>query len=209
MAKSLKDQNVGRLLAVAVANLAIYLVILKSEAISAGDFQLLTKEIRDLIPAALGIALLSVANGLIDPQTKARLVFWRWANPMPGSRAFSVHAKRDPRIDLGSLERKLDGIPEDAGEQNSKWYKLYKTVETDAAVAHNLRDYLFTRDYTGLAALFFFSFSGLAIFQYGDLIKALLYNASLAVQYLILRHVATRYGHRFVTTVLAVKAAED
>ena len=209
MGKPLKEQNTARLMAVVVTNLTIFIAILKSDALSAADFQRLTNEIGDLIPAALGIALLTVANGLIGPQIKARLVFWRWTNPLPGSRAFSVHAKRDPRIDMHSLERKLGHLPEDENEQNATWYGLYKTVDSDLAVANTHRDYLFTRDYTGLAALFVFALGGLAIYQIDELNRALLYIAFLAAQYLIARHVAVRYGHRFVTTVLAVKAAES
>ena len=209
MAKPLKEQNTARLMAVVVANLAIFFANLKADALLAADFQLLTKDLGDLIPAALAMALLTVANGLIGPQTKARLVFWRWANALPGCRAFSEHARRDPRIDVGSLERKLGKLPEDEREQNATWYRLYRTVESDPAVAHNHREFLFTRDYTGLAALLLIVLGGLAIYQIDGWSRTLPYIAFLAAQYLIVRHVATRYGHRFVTTVLAVKAAED
>jgi len=209
MAKPLKDQNTARLIAVVVMNLAIFFVILKADVLSAGDFQGLTKNPGDLIPAALAIALLTVANGLIDPLTKARLVFWRWSDPLPGCRAFSEHARRDPRIDVLSLERKLGKLPEDAREQNTTWYRLYKSVESDPAVTHNHRDFLFTRDYTSLAALLLIVLGGLPIYQTDSWSRTLPYIAFLAAQYLIARHVAKRYGHRFVTTVLAVKAAEE
>lgn len=209
MAKPLKDQNTVRLMAVVVANLAIFLMILEADVLSAGDFQRLIKDLSDLIPAVLAIALLTVANGLIDPQTKARLVFWRWTNPLAGCRAFSEHAQRDPRIDVASLERKLGKLPEDAREQNATWYRLYRTVKSEPAVTHNHRDYLFTRDYTSLAALFLIVLGGLAIYQIDGWSRTLPYIAFLAAQYLIVRRVATIYGHRFVTTVLAVKAAEE
>ena len=209
VAKALKDQISTRLMAAVVANLAVFLMILKADAFSAADFQRLTKDINDLIPAALAIALLTVANGLIGPQTKARLVFWRWVNPLPGCRAFSEHAQRDPRVDIDALERKIGKLPTDAREQNSVWYRLYKSVESDPSVTHNHRDFLFTRDYASLAVLFLVFLGGLAIYQMDDWHRAIPYVAFLAAQYLIVRHVATTYGHRFVTTVLAVKAAEE
>ena len=209
MAKPLKDPNNIRLMAVGVANLAIFLMILKAEALSAADFQQLVKDIGDLVPAVLAIALLTVANGLIDAQTKARLVFWRWSNPLPGCRAFSEHAQSDPRVDVGALTRKLGKLPEDEREQNAIWYRLYRTVESDPAVTHNHRDFLFTRDYASLAALLLIVLGGIATYQIDDWGQTFPYIVFLAAQYLIVRHVATRYGHRFVATVLAVKAAED
>ena len=209
MAKALKDQNTARLMAVIVTNLAVFLMILKTDALSAADFQRLMKDINDLIPAALAIALLTVANGLIGAQTKARLVFWHWTDPLPGCRAFSESAQRDPRVDIDALERKIGKFPIDAREQNAVWYRLYKSVESDPGVTHNHRDFLFTRDYASLAVLFLVFLGALAIHQMDDWRLALPYVAFLAAQYLIVRHVATIYGHRFVTTVLAVKAAEE
>lgn len=207
MAKPLKDQNTARLMAVVVANLAVFLMILKTDALSAADFEQLTRDVVDLIPAALAVALLTVANGLIDSQTKARLVFWRWTYPLPACRAFSEHAQRDPRINIGDLERKIGRLPTDELEQNATWYQLYRSVESDPAVTHNHREFLFTRDYACLAALLLVVLGGLAIYQIDGLGRTLSYIAFLTGQYLIVRYVATRYGHRFVTTVLAVKAA--
>ena len=209
MAKPLKDQNTARLLAVVVANLVIFLAALKADVMSAADLQNQTRELGDLIPAVLAIALLTVANGLIDPQTKARLVFWRWTNPLPGCRAFSEHAPRDPRIDVGALERKLGNLPTGEREQNATWYRLYRTVESDPAVAQNHRDYLFTRDYASFTVLLLIVLGGLALYQIDGWGRTFPYIAFLVVQYLVVRHVATRFGHRFVTTVLAVKAAEE
>lgn len=209
MATPLKDQNTLRLTAVALANMAVYFMILSADALSAADFQRLAEQIDELFPPALTIALMTVANGLIDAQTKARLVFWRWSNPLPGSRAFSVHARQDPRVDIGSLERKLGRFPEDEREQNVTWYRLYRSVASDPSVSHNHRDFLFARDYAALAVLFLFALGGLAIYEIYDWAQTLPYIGFLLVQYLAVRHVAVRYGNRFVATVLAVKATED
>ena len=65
-----------------------------------------------------------------------------------------MHAQRDPRVDVIALEYILGKLPEDEREQNKTWYRLYKSVESDPGVAHNHRDYLFTRDYATLAMLF-------------------------------------------------------
>jgi hypothetical protein len=110
---------------------------------------------------------------------------------------------------MGALERKIGTLPTDEREQNSTWYRLYKSVRADAGVTYNQREYLFTRDYSSLAVLSLIVLGGLASYQIDDWHRSLLYIAFLAAQYLIVRHVATRNGHRFVTTVLAVKAAEE
>jgi hypothetical protein len=43
----------------------------------------------------------------LDAMTKARLVFWRWQHPPPGSRAF-VHAKADTRINVPALRQAME-----------------------------------------------------------------------------------------------------
>ena len=50
MAKPLKDQNTVRLTAVVVANVAVFLMILKADALSAADFQSLIKEVLLSLP---------------------------------------------------------------------------------------------------------------------------------------------------------------
>jgi hypothetical protein len=50
---------------------------------------------------------------------KARLVFLRWRHALPGHRAFSKYAVRDPRIDVSSLEKLHGGsLSVDPVEQN-------------------------------------------------------------------------------------------
>lgn len=207
MSKPLKEQVSGRLLAVIVANLAIYVVLLKVDILTAASWRASLRDVGDLIPAGLGLALLTVANGLLGPQTKARLVFWRWRNPLPGSRAFSVHAKRDPRIDPAVLQRLIGEIPNDEAEQNSAWYRMYKTVDSDTSVTHAHKEYLFTRDYACLSVLMLVGLGGLGFMQIYDFWHAILYLGLLAAQYLVVRFVAANYGRRFVTTVLALKSA--
>lgn len=205
----LKDQNMRRLLTVVITNGALFVIFMNADALVSADLQRLMKDISALASTALAVSLLTVINGVIDPQTKARLVFWRWANPLPGSRAFSVHAHRDPRVDVNALERILGKLPEDEREQNKTWYRLYKSVESDPGVAHNHRDYLFTRDYATLAALFLIILGGLAMYQFDEWSRVFAYTGCLIIQYVIVRYAAAQYGYRFVATALAVKIAKS
>ena len=205
----LKDQNMRRLLTVVIANVSMFVMLMNADALFSMEFQRLIKDIGALVSTALTVPLLIVINGIIDPQTKARLVFWRWNNPLPGSRAFSVHAQRDPRVDVIALEYILGKLPEDEREQNKTWYRLYKSVESDPGVAHNHRDYLFTRDYATLAMLFLIILGGLAIYQFDEWSRAFAYIGCLIIQYVVVRYAAVQHGCRFVATALAVKIAKS
>lgn len=203
------DQTPSRLIAVLVANVVAFVIFLKSDAISTAEFRRLTGEVQDLLPGVLGIALLTVVNGLTGSNMKARLVFLRWSDPLPGCRAFTEHAPKDPRVDMGALSQKLGEMPTESREQNATWYRLYRSVKSDPAVVQNHRDFLFTRDYAALSALMLVGLGGLALYQFEDWKRSSLYIVLLAAQYAVVRHVAARYGSRFVSTALAVAAAEE
>jgi hypothetical protein len=139
---------------------------------------------------------------------KARLVFWRWHHPLPGSRAFTVHAKRDTRVNVPALRAKLGRFPKGDAEQNATWYRLYRSVEHDAAVANVHRDFLFTRDYAALSALAILPMAAVAVVQATTRWHSAFYIAFLTGQYLGARAAAANYGKRFVCTVLAIKSGE-
>jgi hypothetical protein len=69
--------------------------------------------------------------------------------------------------------------------------------------AHRHRDFLLTRDYTGLAFLFVIFYGIAGFFTVPSTKVALIYLSFLLVQYLVVRQAASRYGIRMVTTVLA------
>lgn len=198
MAKSLKEQNTGRLIAVCAGNVAIVALIFFGSEI---DFE----KWQSFLPVPLTAGLLAVLNGLLGPNAKARLVFWRWNNPLPGSRAFSVLAKRDDRIDLdGILEVEDEDLLNSPEKQNYVWFnRYYKPIKNDPSVISNHRDYLFTRDYASLSFLFLVT-TLLFGYAYSENSNTVICCAIFMLcQYLIVRWVAVGYGERFVTTVLA------
>jgi len=202
--KSLKDQYRAQLWLVIALNVIVFHAVLRSGSISAQGWAGIIPSGLSLVPAGLALVVTSVANGLLDPITKARLVFLRWHDPLPGSRAFSKWAGTDPRVDPARLKRRLGKtFPSGAAAENRAWYKLYKEVEQDPAIQHTHRDFLFTRDYAALAALFLLGFTGAAIASLSDRRVAIGYGLCLTLQYLTVRRAAAVYGVRFVTTVLA------
>ena len=143
-----------------------------------------------------------VLNGALGELTKARLVFWRWQDPLPGCRAFSQLVGRDPRIDVPALKAKHGALPLDPNEQNALWYRIYKKHRESITAVEAHRAYLLTRDMAALSAIFFVVFSvGVLIAMVGSNI-AVMYSGILIAQYLIISTAARSYGTRFVLNVL-------
>jgi hypothetical protein len=160
----------------------------------------------------VGFALViaTVLNGLVSADTKARLVFLRWHHALPGHRAFTRYAVRDPRIDLSALEARHGGaLPTDPVEQNRAWYRIYKAAENDHAVRQVHRDFLLLRDYTGLSAVFIVFFGAAGLYAIPSTKVGLTYLLALVLQYAVVRQAGSNYGIRMVTTVLARRVAKE
>lgn len=204
MTKSLKEQNVLRLAGVCVGNIGVFGVLFL-------DFELDYNKLKSFLPASIVTALVVVMNGFVGPNCKARLVFWRWENPLPGSRAFSELAKNDPRIDIDAILRNEDeDILESPEKQNHVWYnKYYVKAKNDPSVMSNHRDYLFTRDYASLAFIFFLPMSFLGYLNAEALYTVFFYILLMVAQYIGARRAAVMNGERLVTTVLATSKVEE
>ena len=153
--KSLKDQNRWQLWIIVAVNTLFLYGVVQANAIKVDGLRGIFTDAQNLLPVGVALVVATVLTGLLSSEAKARLVFLRWHHALPGHRAFSVHAVRDPRIDVAALE-KIHGaaFPVDPVEQNRAWYRIYKTMENDAAVRQVHRDFLLLRDYTGLCAVF-------------------------------------------------------
>jgi hypothetical protein len=207
--KSLKDQNRWQLWLIVAVNWIFLYGVVQANAIRLDGLSGAFSDIQKLIPAGLALVIATVLNGLLNADVKARLVFLRWRNVLPGHRAFSEYAIADPRIDPSALVKVIAAdLPIEPLEQNRTWYRLYRTVENDPAVRQVHRDFLLLRDYTGFCVLFIVFYGAVGLYAIRSLTTALLYLALLVLQYIIVRQAASNYGIRFVTTVLALKAAK-
>jgi hypothetical protein len=83
--------------------------------------------------------ILFIVNGLLTPEIKATLVFWKVKNALPGCRAFSVLAKKDNRIDMDRLSQLYNPLPTLPQHQNKLWYKIYKLNRSDQAIQSSHR----------------------------------------------------------------------
>lgn len=165
--RSLRQESRWHLFVVLAANL-----IILSAAITYGRIYL--DELRGLVgewivgwrplgSIAAAAIIATVANGLLSSQVKFRLVFWRWHSPLPGSRAFSHHLRRDARIDFPALERELGPFPSEPEAQNALWYRIYQAVQNEPAIKSVHRDFLLTRDCAGLGMLLLIVLGGIAL----------------------------------------------
>src|SRR5690606_33891268 len=147
--KTLKGRNLAWLVATLVLDVLVLLVLAFHTTIA--DLTPTTvAAVRTSLTILLPIPAL-ILSSLISAEHKAILVFWRLKHPLPGSRAFSVHAPADHRIDLEKLKKHMGVFPVDEREQNATWYGLYKQVASDLSVADSHKNYLLFRDIAAMS----------------------------------------------------------
>ena len=201
----LKQSYGFRLNAVLVINVAAFSVVV----ISDGDFSnlpnlLSSMSIKDgLIGLTAPIAAFML-DGLLSADAKARIVYWRYHHPLPGSRAFSVHLHQEPRADPDRLAHRWGVFPVDSIAQNRLWYRIYRSVEDEIRVLEAHRAWLFARDLAAYTALFFTLFGIATLTAGAQWGIASWYLIGLATQFAASMTAARTYGVRFVRTVLTV-----
>jgi hypothetical protein len=153
--------------------------------------------------ATLAFGAITLLNGLLSPDAKARLVFWRWQHPLPGCRAFSLYLRRDPRVDVPALVQRFSTLPTEPASQNALWYRIYRDQHDCPAIRQAHRDFLFSRDYSGLSALFviFLGLPSTVIVEAPSTVFA--YLTFLVSQYLVASWSARNYGIRLVTSAVS------
>lgn len=162
--RSLKDQNRWQLWLTIALNFVVFYVFAQGDALAQSGLTGLLTGAVNLLPVGLALIITSLANGLLNAGMKARLVFFRWKHALPGHRAFTKYGPADPRVDMDHLKKVLGDIPAEPGMQNREWYRLYKEVENDLAIAQIHREFLFNRDYASFAFLSFAIFGPASFF---------------------------------------------
>lgn len=201
----LKDSYKSRLYVVAAVNVVLFwaLIIFRSD-FSMTWTLLSSVSIKERIIGLITPIGVFVLDGLLSADTKARVVYWRYKHPLPGSRAFSEHLKEETRADPDRLVQQWGVFPDAPAGQNRLWYRIYRSVEKEIRVHEAHRAWLFARDLTAYTFLF------LIIFGIATLVSGTLwpvgwgYIATLAIQYVSAMTAARNYGARFVCTVLAI-----
>jgi hypothetical protein len=203
--ENLKAKNAVYLWSFIGVNLAMFWSLLVNKQFTGASIEHFWSHIvaKDGIIAVCIPIVTIVLTGALDDTSKARLVFWRWRDPLPGCRAFTELVKTDPRIDVPALKEKHGELPRRAPAQNALWYRLYRTHTGCLQVSEGHRLYLLTRDMATLAATF------ISLFPIGILLASinrrllLAYIAALLLQFVVVATAARNYGTRFVLNVLA------
>lgn len=203
--KTLKGRNLAWLVATLVLDVLILLVL---------AFQTAMQELTPTAIAAVRTSLTIllpipalILSSLLSADQKAVLVFWRFKHPLPGARAFSVYAQADHRIDLGVLKKHVGEFPVDPREQNAKWYRLYKQVDSDPSVVDSHKNYLLFRDIAAMSLLLVPTLPVAMYFIGVDTTRILISAAWFLGQFLVSALAARTTGIRFVQNVLATYAS--
>lgn len=208
MALSLKVINKPVLWIVVVVNVVILYATIQTDVIFGGNWKALLDQWQKAIPAGGGLIIVGILNAIVPANAKARIVYFRWNNALPGSEAFSRHGKNDPRVDIVALEQVHGPFPKDGEGQNELWYALYKNVKDDPSVMQVHREFLLTRDYTCLSLMMLVLLGTIGLVQIPSAQTGLLYLILLALQFTLVNLAARNHGRRFVTTVLALTASK-
>lgn len=201
----LKTKNIPNIILFLLWCSAIYTLFLVGFENFWIDFSSLFKELskKEGILFTLSPLLCFVLTGLLSPDFKAKLVFWRLKNPLPGSRAFTELGPKDCRIDISELRRKMGDVPEQPEEQNRGWYKLYKQVQNKATVTSAHQSFLLARDLAAISFLFLILTPWSIYFTEKEITVMLgVYISIFFIQYVVLCFVAQNHANRFVCNVL-------
>ena len=207
MAKTeyLKNSYQKQLRIVAVLNIAVFWAVCVLNADFSTLWTLISSiTIRTGITALGAPICVFLLDGLISAETKARVIFWRFSHPLPGSRAFSTHLKHETRADPEYLVKRWGVFPDDPAEQNRLWYRMLQHVENEVRVYEAHRAWLTARDLTAFSFLFLTFLGTATLISDIPWIIAWYYFSILAIQYLVMMTTARNLGIRFVRTVLSV-----
>lgn len=209
--KSLKAQNALLLWSFVAFHLILFVVIVVTRDASLGSLG----EVWESVTVEKGLAatvvtfLTIILTGILPSGIKAVLVFWRINDVLPGHRAFTELAQKDPRVDLRRIKRKHGELPDNPVEQNRLWYRIYKANEPKVTIRDSQKMFLLTRDLAAISFILLILFSAAILIVPGSILPKLSYVLFLLVQYVVLAIVARNYGNRFTCNVLAEENVQD
>jgi hypothetical protein len=205
--KSLKRQNRGALATVLLVNLAAFAALARGGDIVAALERRSFAGLVDLVPVGALALLTGLLNSQLSPNAKARVVFLKWADPLPACRAFSYYVPSDPRIDASALGRTIGEFPETPRDQNGLWYRLYRAVAEEPSVSDSHQQFLLWRDSATLVALLAIVLVPGTALVTRSATGPLTLLALLGLQFGLMIQAARVHAERLVCNVLAITAS--
>ncbi len=208
--KSLKAQNARLLWSFVAFQLILFVLVVVTRDTSLGSFEQMWESVtvEKGLAATVVTFLTIILTGIIPSGVKEMLVFWRIKDVLPGHRAFTELAPKEPRVDLRRIKRKHGVLPDDPMEQNRLWYRIYKANEPKVTIRDSQKMFLLTRDLATITFIILILFLGAMLFIPGSIFPKLLYVLFLLVQYVVLAIVARHYGNRFTCNVMAEESVQ-
>lgn len=213
MKKSLKQQNRPQLIVFLVTNvLAVGAALFGLNAVSALFAEVLGGNLPSIgkiiaLPAVAALVL-GIISWILPAAIKETMVFWRVGpNRLPSSKAFTVIAPADPRIDMGRLTTRLGALPHEPEKQSALWFATYRKHDKELSVMDANGAYLLYREMAALVPFIAFVSFGLALALPSARGNLEVVSAILLLEYVVLMLATRNAGTRLVSNVLAVEAA--
>jgi hypothetical protein len=215
--KTLKQANLNYLRGFIVLNIIGFLFVAKIDISGMIDFLNLeinsSKILNKLAEDAIGLSFVSVSlyilttllAGLIDSDTKVKLIYLKRKDMLPGCRAFSDYMYKDPRVEPEIIEINHGTLPTEPNKQNSLWYRIYKKYQNEQPVLDAHRNFLLMRELFGIHLICFFGLGVAGYFTIDNRSHYGIYLLVLAATLILLALAARNYGVRLVTNVLALE----
>lgn len=204
MEVALKTRNMPMLAAYLCGHVAVFLVVAGRDP--APVLQLDWKTGGTL--AVLTMVVSFVVSEALSDNAKARLVFWRWHNPLPGCAAFSQYMHEDDRIDPVVLQSRLGTLPTDPAQQNSVWYRsIYKPHRDVPSVVQAHGRYLMFRDMATMSVVVSLAALMVVLALPVPPVWKAGYGAVLVLQHALINLSAVNLGVRLVKNALAEACA--
>lgn len=213
--KTLKEQNAWLIRAIMILHmLAFTWITLKPIALlSQQPAAALAKVEAAALPGTVTLGLIAIASllllGLVPPNWRDSLIHWRWSQPLPGARAFTVIGPRSSRIDMAALETRFGPLPSDRSQQDSLFYKIYRQFRDEDGVLDAHKSYLATRDVGTINAILMIPLPVMTLVITGDLARSAVYFGALVAAYIACAVSAQNYATRMVQNVLALAAGDQ
>lgn len=210
--RNLKDENLPWLRAFVGADLAVFIAIIQWDKFLSLDLALAIATGWAAGGAVLGIALVRMANELLERGQKQTLIWWSRTENLPSRWAFSKLVAKDYRLEEECLPVALGvaTLPTDPTEQDALWYRTYRRFENHPRVLEAHQSSLLARDVLGLMYLtliFKVAVVGL-LWATGQEFEAAALPGITVLLMVFVTISARRAGERFVCSVL-VRAQDE
>lgn len=213
MKKSLKLQNRPQLIVFLATNvLAIGAALFGLNAVSTLIAEILGGNLPGIgkiiaLPAVAALVL-GIISWILPAAIKETIVFWRVGpHRLPSSKAFTVVAPADPRIDMARLTARLGTPPHEPEKQNALWYATYRKHQEEPSVIDANGAYLLYREMAALVPFIAFVSFGFALALPSARGNLELVGAILLLEYVVLILATRNAAARLISNVLAVEAA--